>query len=310
MNTIAPYVAASVQWAPCVHDPRAGAQKAAEAIAEAAANGAKLVVFPEVWLQGYPYFSGLAGAEPEFQAYLTAYWNAAIVDAEAELKPVMAAARSYGVNVVLSGHERDAATIYAAQYFIGSDGRLLSKHRKLIPTLQERLVWGMGDGSDLVAHQTECGALSGLMCFEHHMAPARYALNCLGIQVHAAAWPGHGMLNGIVDACTRQLAFENGCFVIVAREVMDRSRILDAMPKSNCDPRQYAMSGGSAIVAPDGSYLAEPVYGEETIVYAEIDLARIVRTKVWFDGSGHYSRPDVFQLKWDRRVKPPVDIVE
>jgi nitrilase len=142
------------------------------------------------------------------------------------------------------------------------------------------------------------------------MAPARYALNGLGIEVHASAWPGHPMLNGIVDACTRQLAFENGCFVIVAREVMAQDRIAKDMPPTTCNPGQYAMHGGSAIIAPDGSYLAGPVFDEETIVYAEIDLDRITRTKVWFDGSGHYARPDVFQLRWDRSPKTPLDVVE
>lgn len=310
MTKIAPYLAAAVQWTPCVHDPKAGAARAAEAIAEAGKAGAKLVVFPEVWLQGYPYFSGLAGTEPEFQAYLKAYWDAAIVDPVAELGPVMKAARDQGVTVVISGHERDHATIYATQYFIGNDGSLLGKHRKLMPTLQERLVWGQGDGSDLDVHDTQCGKLGGLLCFEHHMAPARYALNGLGVQVHASIWPGHVFLNGIVDACTRQLAFENGCFVIVAREVMAQGKIMPGMPASGCDPRQYAMNGGSAIIAPDGSYVTQPVFGEETIVYGEIDLDRITRTKVWFDGTGHYARPDVFQLRWDRRAKLPLDVTE
>lgn len=310
MTKIAPYLAAAVQWAPSVHDPKAGATRAAQAIAEAGKAGAKLVVFPEVWLQGYPYFSGLAAMEPEFQAYLKAYWDAAILDPQVELAPVMKAARDHGTTVVISGHERDNATIYATQYFIGSDGSLLGKHRKLMPTLQERLVWGQGDGSDLDFHDTPCGKLGGLLCFEHHMAPARYALNGLGVQVHASMWPGHGFLGGIVDACTRQLAFENGCFVVVAREVMSQDRIGKDMPPSTCNPSQYAMQGGSAIIAPDGTYVTEPVFGEETIVYGEINLDRITRTKVWFDGSGHYARPDVFQLRWDRRPKPPLEVTE
>ena len=310
MSLTKPYLAAAVQWTPCVHDPRAGAERAASAIAEAAGLGARLVVFPEVWLQGYPYFSGMAGTEPEFQAYMHAYWEAGIDLSGPVLTPVLEAAREHKVTVVLSAHERSGSTLYATQIFIGSDGTLLGSHRKLMPTLQERLVWGMGDGSDLAAYDTEVGKLSGLLCFEHHMAPARYALNGLGVEVHASAWPGHGFLNDVVDAATRQLAFENGCFVIVAREVMAQDRIMPGMPPSQCAPHQYAASGGSAIIAPDGSYLAGPVFDEETIVIAEIDPARAIRTKVWFDGTGHYSRPDVFQLKWDKRPKPPIEIVE
>lgn len=310
MNKTKPFVAAAVQWTPCVHDPVAGADKAAKAIAEAAALGAQLIVFPEVWLQGYPYFSGLAGTDPEFQVYMHAYWDAAIELGGPVLKPVLDAARKHKTTVVLSAHERSGSTLYATQIFIGSDGRLLGGHRKLIPTLQERIVWGMGDGSDLATYETECGRLSGLLCFEHHMAPARYALNGLGVTVHASAWPGHPFLNDVIDACTRQLAFENGCFVIVAREVMAQDRIMPGMPATHSSPAHYAMGGGSAIIAPDGSYLAGPVYGEETIVLAEIDPTRAIRTKVWFDGTGHYSRPDVFQLKWDKRPKLPIEVIE
>lgn len=305
-----PFIAAAIQWAPCVHDPVAGAEKAAQAIAEAAGMGAELVVFPEVWLQGYPYFSGLAGADPEFQTWLHTYWQAAIDIDGPVLQPVLDAARAHQTTVVMSAHERCGSTLYASQIFIGKDGRLLGRHRKLMPTLQERVVWGMGDGSDLAAYPTECGVLSGLLCFEHHMAPARYALNGLGVEVHASAWPGHGFLNDIVDASTRQLAFENGCFVVVAREVMSRDRILPGMPDCDADPAHYEMQGGSAIIGPDGRYLAGPVYGEETIVIAQIDPIAAIRTKVWFDGTGHYARPDIFQLRWDKRPKLPIETVE
>lgn len=310
MSKIAPYIAAAVQWAPSVHDPAIGAKRAAEAIAEAAGKGAKLIVFPETWLQGYPYFSGLPGTDPEFQTYLQVLHDCAIDGNGSALQPVMDAAAKHGAHVVISAHEKAGGTIYNTQFDIGPQGQLLGSHRKMMPTLQERLVWGQGDGSDLTVYNTSLGKLSGLLCFEHHMAPARYALNGLGIQVHAAQWPGHPFLGDIVDAACRQLAFENGCFVIVAREVMSQDRILPHMPKSGCNPMQYMATGGSAIIGPDGQYLAAPVFEEECIVTAEIDLDRITRTKVWFDGTGHYSRPDIFQLRWDRRPKIPLDIVE
>lgn len=310
MRKIEPYIAAAVQWTPCVHDPKAGAQKAAKAIAEAAGLGAKLVVFPEVFLNGYPYFSGLPGASPEFQAWLHALHAGAIDRNGDALQPVMDAAAKHGAHVVISANEKAGGTIYNTQFDIGPDGKLLGSHRKLMPTLQERLVWGQGDGSDLTVYDTPLGKLGGLLCFEHHMAPARYALNGLGIQVHAAQWPGFPFITDIIDVATRQTAFENGCFVISAREIMTQGQIMPGMPPSECDPMQYAMNGGSAIIGPDGRYLAGPVFGEETIVTAEIDLDQITRTKAWFDGTGHYSRPDVFQLRWDRRPKPPLDIVE
>jgi predicted amidohydrolase len=309
MSRTEPYIAAAVQWTPAVHDPGAGAARAADAIAEAAKEGARLIVFPEVFLNGYPYFTGLPGASPEFQAWLQALHDGSIDRNSDALQPVMDAAKKHGAYVVISANEKSGGTIYNTQFDIGPDGTILGSHRKLMPTLQERLVWGQGDGSDLTVYDTPLGKLGGLLCFEHHMAPARYALQSLGIQVHAAQWPGFPFITEIIDAANRQTAFENGCFVISAREIMAQDRIETDMPPSECDPMQYAMNGGSAIIGPDGQYLAGPVFGDECIVTAEIDLARITRTKAWFDGSGHYSRPDVFQLRWDRRPKPPVDMI-
>ena len=178
-----------------------------------------------------------------------------------------------------------------------------------MPTLNERMVWGMGDGSDLDAHDTDIGKIGGLMCFEHQMALARYALNGLGVQIHAASWPGYGFITPIIDACNRQLAFENACFVVSAREVMTQSAISSSMPLSRCDPSLYEMTGGSAIIGPDGAYIVAPVFNQETIIYADIDLTLIARTKTWFDATGHYARPDIFQLRWDRRPKPPIDMI-
>lgn len=300
---------AAVQWAPVVHDASEGAKKAARAIAEASTAGARFIVFPETWLQGYPYFTGLASASPEYQEYLGAYSRAAVAIGGAEMAVVREAANQAKATVCMGLGERSGGTIYNTQAFIGANGALLGAHRKLMPTLNERMVWGMGDGSDLDAYDTPVGKIGGLICFEHQMALARFALCGLGIQIHAAQWPGYGFLTPLIDACTRQLAFENGCFVISAREVMDHSQIAPLMPSRASDPSFYQMGGGSAIIGPDGAYLAEPVFGKETIVYADVELAAIARTKTWFDGAGHYARPDVFQLRWDRRPKPPMDIV-
>ncbi len=298
---------AAVQWTPVVHDAAEGARKGARAIAEAGGAGARFIVFPETWLQGYPYFTGLASASPEFQEFLAAYSRAAVAVEGPEIAIIRDAAREAKAIVCMGLGERAGGTIYNTQVFIGPQGEVIGAHRKLMPTLNERMVWGMGDGSDLGAYDTAIGRIGGLICFEHQMALARFALCGLGVEVHAAQWPGYGFISPLVDACTRQLAFENGCFVVSAREVMDKSAIAAAMPKSHCEASFYSMTGGSAIIGPDGAYLAEPVFGTETIVYADIDLAAIARTKTWFDGAGHYARPDVFQLKWDRRPKKPME---
>ncbi len=304
------FVAAAVQWAPVVHDAAAGAEKACEAIAEAAKKGATLVVFPELWLQGYPYYAGGQMQSADYQAWREVYFNAAITLNGPEMARIMKAASDHGCNVVMSGHEIDGATLYNSQMFIADDGTLLGCHRKLIPTQTERLVHGRGDGSDLDVYPTSTGRLGGLLCFEHHMAPARYALCTLNCEVHAAAWPGHAFLNDGIDACMRQLAFENGCFVVVARDVLTPEQIPDGMPDPGELAHHFQMHGGSAIISPMGEYLVEPVFDKEVIITAEIDLAARSLSKWFVDGAGHYARPDVFKLQWDKRQKSPLEIIK
>jgi nitrilase len=303
-------VVAAVQWAPEILDPVAGGEKAAAAIAEAAGQDAQLVVFPEAWLQGYPYWSGLAPSNPEYQAFRQLTFEAAISLDDPALEPVYAAAAEHRCTVVLGLHEREGGTLYCSLLYIGPDGKVLGRHRKLIPTQAERLVWGRGDGSDLDVYDTPVGRLGGLNCFEHQMAPARIALSSLNMQVHAAAWPGHAFLDGIIDASTRHLAHENACFVVVAREVMSPDRVPESLPLSEEAAHHWHGHGGSAIIAPGGTYLAEPLFDRETIVTAPIDLADIAVHKWFFDGTGHYARPDVFRLRWDKRPKPPVAVID
>ena len=304
------YIAAAVQWAPEVLDPKNGAEKAAEAITEATAQGAKLVVFPEVWLQGYPYWSGLQPISPEYQAFRQLSYEASITIDDPRLKPVFQSARDNKCVVVLGLQEKEGGTLYCTLLYIGADGEVLGKHRKLIPTQAERLVWGRGDGSDLDVYDTALGRLGGLNCFEHQMAPARIALSGLNIQVHAAAWPGHAFLDGVIDASTRHLAHENACFVVVAREVMSPDRLNDTFPISEESVAHWHAHGGSAIIAPGGEYITTPVFDDECIVTGEIDLAQIAVNKWFFDGTGHYARPDVFQLRWNKSPKPAVDIYQ
>lgn len=297
---------AVVQWAPSVHDAALGSQRAAEAIAEAAGQGAQLVVFPEVWLQGYPYWAGIGVQEPEYHAFRQRYLDAAVALDGPEVGAIRKAAARHRCFVVMSLTERVGGSLYCTAAYIGADGSLLGSHRKLMPTLTERLLWGMGDGSDLDAYDTELGRLSGLLCFEHHMAPARYALGTLGVELHAAMWPGYPWLHASVDACTRQLAFENGCFVLVAREVMSPDRVTEGMPVPVKSAGAFVQGGGSAIIAPNGEYVVGPVYDSEEILVAELDPTVVGLQKWFFDGAGHYTRPDVFQMLWHRQPKPVV----
>lgn len=305
MNAQGSYIAAVVQWAPSYANPSLGAERAAEAIRQAADAGASLVVFPEAWLAGYPYFEGLSMHADYMEAWRRFVRGAVAIDGP-EVAVVARSAREHGVEVVLGINESSITkAVYNTMVFIGSDGTIRGTHRKFMPTITEKLVWTMGDGSDLEAYTTSCGRLGGLLCYENHMSLARFACCTLGVEVHVAMWPGHGFLNSVIDANVRQTATENACFVISAREVMDASLVMDDFPLLDV-PALWEATGGSAIVAPGGEYLAGPVFGAETIITASIDLDRILDAKWWVNADGNYARPDVFQLLWNRTPRPNV----
>ena len=301
------YLAAAVQRAPGLTLEH-GVEKAVASIEEAAKEGASLIVFPETWIPSYPYYHSRAADRQAFAASYQHTFQNSIAIPGPEWDRIAQSAAEAGAHVVIGVNEREpqAGTIYNTLAYIGPDGALLGKHRKLVPTLSERLIWGYGDGSDLDVYDTSVGRLGGLICYEHQMAPARYALSTLGIQVHASVWPGWDQLHPVIDAATRHLAYENACYVVVARETMSPDLLPTGTPFGE-EPFWHA-SGGSAIIAPGGKYLVEPVTDTETIIYAEIDLEDTIESKRWVDSAGHYARPDVFQLHWNRKPKPPLVI--
>ena len=210
-------------------------------------------------MPGYPYWcTEQRPARAVRELYRTLVENSVEVPGP-ETAALGEAAKRANATVVVGVTERSGGTLYNTLCYFGPDGGLLGNHRKLVPTLSERTVWGMGDGSDLDAYDTPVGSLSGLICYEHFMACARYALAGLGVEVHASVWPGYPFLHANVDAATRQLAVENACAVVVAREVMSADRLPPGTPFAE-HPRMWEMNGGSAIIAPGGAYLAEPVY--------------------------------------------------
>jgi nitrilase len=295
----------AVQWAPEVLDLERGLMRARDAMVESAKLGAALAVFPETWLLGYPYWASVSVRDTRFtEARRLLQQQALTRDGEA-MKALQSAAAEAGIAVVMGLHERAGGTIYNAAAFIGSDGTLLNLHRKLVPTTTERLVWGQGDGSDMAAVDVGGTTLNGLICFEHQMALARHALATTRVQIHAALWPGHAFIDGVVDASTRHLAHENSCFVVVAREVMDVGRLGKHLPDFSDEPERWRGHGGSAIIGPNGTYLTQPVFDQEAILVHELDLSQIDDANWWFDGVGHYARPDVFRLHWDDSVKTP-----
>jgi predicted amidohydrolase len=201
--------------------------------------------------------------------------------------------------------------------FLGTDGREYRLHRKLMPTYSERMIWGRGDGSTLSVLDTEYGPLGGLICWEHWMPLARAAMHAKGETVHVAQWP---TVKEMLQVASRHYAFEGQCFVLAAGSVLSRGEmmqgfnsldqpeneaidLLKTIPGSEED---LLLRGGSGIIAPNGDYLAGPVFDEACILYAEIEPARIAKGHLTLDVQGHYSRPDVFCLEVDDRPQPGV----
>ena len=308
---------AAVQAAPVFMDREASVAKACTLIAEAGAHGARLAVFPETWLPGYPVWLDVApGAAlwdhaPAKAAFARLVANAVEVPGPATEALAAAAARA-GCAVVMGINERErgrlSGTLYNAIVTFGADGRLLGRHRKLIPTYTERLVWGRGDGSTLDVYDTPLGRVGGLVCWEHWMPLARHAMHALGEQIHAALWP---TVRDIHLVASRHYAFEGRCFVVAAGSVLRRDQIPDDLAIFQNDglpPDTYLHAGGSAIVGPDGHCLAGPAGSEETILYADLDLAHIAAEHLTFDAVGHYGRPDVFTLTVNTAPQTHLDL--
>jgi nitrilase len=299
---------AAVQAAPVFLDRDATIEKGCGLIAEVARAGARLVVFPETWVPGYPVWANADSKwnyKPSKKLYGLLYQNAVDVPGPA-VDRLCEAARRHSIAVVMGINERTlTGTLYNSMLFIDRDGTLLGVHRKLIPTYHERMVWGRGDGSTLSVFDSSVGRLGGLVCWEHWMPLARYALYAQGEQIHAAVWPSAP--ETFLLAC-RTMAFEGRLFVVAAAGYFTKSMLPPDFPlaKEMEGLSEHLCLGGSAVIGPDARFIAGPVYDCETIVYADIDLARIPEEKELLDVAGHYARPDVFSLTVNRRRMDPL----
>jgi nitrilase len=302
MNLLQPFVVTAVQHPPVFLDLDASVARACSLIAEAAAEGAQLVVFPETWLTGYPVWldaapgAALWDSEDARQVYQRLTQNSPTLDGPA-MRELGRAAREAGVVLVMGLHERRRGSLYNTMAFFGKEGDLLGIHRKLIPTYAERLVWGRGDGSTLTVVDTPLGRVGGLICWEHWMPLARHALHERQELVHVAQWPTVGSMHLVAS---QSYAFEGGCFVVAAGTVLRKEAVdrvgLDLLKSIPGAADTLLMNGGSCIISPQGEFLAGPVYDQETLVSAEIDPQETVAARLTLDVTGHYSRPDVFQL--------------
>ncbi len=303
-----PFSAAVVQMASQPADPLATAEKAAARLREAAANGARLVVFPEALIGGYPkgasFGAPIGMRKPEGRAAFARYHAAAIDLDGPEVALLAEAAAETGAFAVVGVIERDGATLYCTVlYFDGAKG-LVGKHRKLMPTAGERLIWGFGDGSTLPVFKTEMGTIGAVICWENYMPALRMHMYHQGVSLYCAPTADD---RDTWLPTMQHIALEGRTFVLTACQHITRAAYpADHESPLGDEPDLVMMRGGSAIVSPLGRVLAGPDFSGETILYATIDPAEVMRAKFDFDATGHYARPDVFQLVVDTRAKPAV----
>jgi nitrilase len=311
-----PFLVAAVQAAPVFLDRAATVEKACALIAEAGAAGARLAVFPEGFIPAYPlwvWFIPPGDTHALRELYCELVENAVTVPGPATDR-LCEAAREAGVAVAMGinevNSEASGATLYNSLLYIGPDGRLLGTHRKLVPTVGERLVHGQGDGSSLTVHALPFGRLSGLVCWENYMPLARYALYAQGVQIYAApTWDrGEPWISTL-----RHIAKEGRVYVVGACSAMRQADIPDRLAwkaKYLAGVGEWINPGDSAIVNPDGKLLAGPLREKQTILYAEVDPRQMVGPRFQLDVAGHYGRPDVFELTVHREARPMVHLID
>src|SRR5262245_34357909 len=296
-----PVRVASVQAEPVVLDREATLDKLEQQTAEAAANGAQLVVFPETFVPAYPssvWARALAGwAQSGAKEAFARLARESVAVPGPAADRMAATARQHGVWLVVGVNEVDPerpATLYNTLLYFAPDGTLAQKHRKLVPTNHERLVWGQGDGGGLRAFPTPLGRLGGLICWENYMPLARFSLYESGVEIYVASTADDG---DAWQSTLVHIARESRAFVVSPCHFQRASAYPPGFPlRALVDGAATIGRGGSAILGPDGAYLAGPLYDEEAILYAELDPARLWEERQRFDAAGHYHRPDVLRL--------------
>ncbi len=286
---------AAAQMAPVFMDREATVDKICGLIAEAGAKGAKLIGFPETIIPGYPYWAQLLDPMSTGGFNRELYKQSVDIPGPAT-DALCAAAKAADCHAVIGVNERDGGTLYNTQLFVGPEGQIIGKRRKLVPTYHERMIWGRGDNADLSVFTTPFATLGGLICAEHSNALYRYALQAQGEQIHLANWPGGiKSLMPIMDIAIRGYAWEAQAFVINATGIVT-PEIIDYLGQGGSLDRLEPGLGFSAIVAPRGEYIAGPETDKEVVLYADLDFDRIVDSKRGVDSIGHYARPDVVRL--------------
>lgn len=290
---------AAAQLSPVFLNKEKTVDKVCDAISEAGVHGAKLIVFPEAFISGYPDWVWLIPPEKTSllnKLYVTLVENAVSIPDDST-KKICKAAKSANINVVVGMNERNSETsnssLYNTLLFIDENGKILGKHRKLMPTNCERIIWAQGNGSTLKAYNTSVGKLGGLICWENFMPLARTAIYEAGTQILASpTWDkGPDWLGSM-----QHIAREGGLFLMSNCMTLHKNDLPDDLKKVYEKKGDWISTGGSCIINPKGKIIAGPLVAEEGILYADIELSEIIATKRRFDVVGHYARPDVFNF--------------
>ena len=296
-----------MQAAPAAFDLDLTLDRVSHLTGKAAAGQAQLVVFPEAFVSGYPKgadFGAVVGSRSrEGREWFRRYYESSVEIPGPAVDRLAEIARVNSVELVVGAIERSGGTLYCSALFFGSDGKLVGKHRKLMPTGMERLIWGFGDGSTMPVMPTPIGRIGAVICWENYMPQLRLAMYAQGVELYCAPT--------VDDRETwlptmRHVALEGRCFVLSACQFSRRSDYPSDYPVATSGPDDVLISGGSCIVDPLGQVLAGPARDGEAVLTADLDLDEITRGKFDLDVVGHYARPDVFRMVVDRAPQTPV----